>query len=98
MTEAKTPHILVGTDKIAVVEPEPVAVLAIDAVVECRMYGETLALSLGSVVLDFNGQPEARVVARLRISLGTLIDIERMIADHRAALTAAVQKAKETAN
>lgn len=82
--------ILIGGRQIEVTEPEIIQTVVADLYTDVRLVnGTTFAVSFATIVREGDGEPEARICARLRISLETLGAIQRNLEAQIAAATKA---------
>jgi len=72
-------HINVGQSSFEVTDPHFVQPVSADLITEVRLVGGVAAISFASFIFDGSGPPEARVCARLRVSLETLSDVQHAI-------------------
>ncbi|MGN6118037.1 MAG: hypothetical protein ACTHN2_21225 [Nitrobacter sp.] len=95
-TETTLKHMVIGGVEHAIIEPAPLPVQFADVYTELRIIDGVLHLSLGTAVVDYGtgGVPQIRVVARLRLPMGTVANIQAGIEQIQSQLA----KAKESAN
>lgn len=68
-----------GEVDLTITDPHTVMPVLVDLITEGRKMNEVVALSLATVVTDGSGPPEARICARLRMSVANAIDLRAMI-------------------
>jgi len=91
---ASEPTIRVGEIDVRVTDPNSVIPVSCEFITDLRVIDGVLFLSLASHVVDGNGPPEARVVARLRIPLATLSGIQNGVTN----VLAEIEKSRKAAN
>ena len=87
-----------GDANLVIRDPLNIVPVAADLIVDCRVVGGVLFLSLGAHMFDGNGPPEVRVVSRLRIPMETVANIQTSVERSLAAMEIAAQEAKKAAN
>ncbi len=70
-----------GDHLVPITEPLPIQTVVADCFTDIRLIGTTVAIGLATLHRDGTGGPEARMCARLRVSLETLSDIQRVVAN-----------------
>lgn len=71
----------IGDLTVEVTEPVPVQPVYADLITECRLINGVAVISLASAIRDGESPAEARVVARLRLPIGVVRNIGKMLED-----------------
>lgn len=69
----------VGDKLIQVTDPYGVLPVSADLYTEAKLYNGVIAISFASIVTDGDGPPEARICARLRLTLSSAIALRKAL-------------------
>jgi len=78
-TRAGRRTILLGANHIEVTDPAHIQPVSADLITEIRLHGTTVSVSFASYIVDGGGPPEARVCARMRLSLETVSNFQQVL-------------------
>lgn len=93
-TGRKPKTIALGANQIEITDPGQIQPVAADLMTEIRLHGTTVSVSFASYIVDGSGPPEARVCARLRLSLETISNFQQVLQQ----LLDEAGKARQSAN
>jgi len=79
MPDNRLPQIKFGDSVLEITDHHHIQPVSADLYTEARLYNNTVCLSFAHIVMDGDGRAEARISARVRLTLGGAMDLRKAL-------------------